>query len=262
MPLTIELARTAPADVAATAVGAVAGQSEGGGRRLGPPGRSQGFEGEEGRRPRRARRRTGAPRSSSGSGPADEVDADVLRSAAGAAGPRRQAARRRSPSTCSARCPTAPTARRRGAGDRRGPRARRLPVLRRSSPTPSRSKLERVVLVGGGGKRVADRDRPGAGRSPRRCAGRATWRTSPAARSRPAKLAKQAVAEGARAGFEVTVWDEKEIRKQKLGGLLGVNRGSEQARSVPAPGVRAGQGDAAPSRSSARASPSTPAACR
>ena len=36
------------------------------------------------------------------------------------------------------------------------------------------------------------------------------------------------MAEGARAGFEVTVWDEKEIRKQKLGGLLGVNRGSEQ----------------------------------
>ncbi|MGH9275296.1 MAG: leucyl aminopeptidase family protein, partial [Acidimicrobiales bacterium] len=30
-------------------------------------------------------------------------------------------------------------------------------------------------------------------------------------------------------GFEVTVWDKEEIRKAKLGGLLGVNRGSTQA---------------------------------
>ena len=44
----------------------------------------------------------------------------------------------------------------------------------------------------------------------------------------PAELGKRAVAVGEQAGFEVTVWDEKEIRKQKLGGLLGVNRGSEQ----------------------------------
>ena len=57
----------------------------------------------------------------------------------------------------------------------------------------------------------------------------------------PTKLAQQAAAAGTRAGFEVTVWDEKEIRKEKLGGLLGVNRGSDQAPAVPAPRVRARQ---------------------
>jgi leucyl aminopeptidase len=44
----------------------------------------------------------------------------------------------------------------------------------------------------------------------------------------PDKLAKRAVAEGAAAGFEVEVWDEKAARRERLGGLLGVNRGSAQ----------------------------------
>ena len=44
----------------------------------------------------------------------------------------------------------------------------------------------------------------------------------------PNKLAQQAVGRGTPAGFDVTVWDEKQIRKEKLGGLLGVNRGSDQ----------------------------------
>ena len=138
-----------------SAVGAVAGQSEGGGRRLGLPGRS-GLRGEEGRRPRRARRRTAAPRYVVGLGP-------------GGGGRRRRAALRRrirwrappsgtprSPSTCSAPLPTAPRRGRRRAGDRRGPRARRLPVLRRSSPSRSRSEL------------APDRDRRRRGQAGRR----------------------------------------------------------------------------------------------
>ncbi|MDP1819342.1 MAG: leucyl aminopeptidase, partial [Acidimicrobiales bacterium] len=45
----------------------------------------------------------------------------------------------------------------------------------------------------------------------------------------PTKLAQQAVRAGEEAGFGVTVWDEKGIRAERLGGLLGVNRGSTQA---------------------------------
>ena len=47
------------------------------------------------------------------------------------------------------------------------------------------------------------------------------------------------------------MWDEKAIRKEKLGGLLGVNRGSGAAGPLPAPRVRAaeGAGTVAPSAS-------------
>ncbi len=45
----------------------------------------------------------------------------------------------------------------------------------------------------------------------------------------PDKLAKRAVAGGGAAGFEVEVWDEKRVKAEKLGGLLGVNRGSVAA---------------------------------
>lgn len=40
-----------------------------------------------------------------------------------------------------------------------------------------------------------------------------------------AKMAKQI---GDRAGFEVEVWDKDRIRREKMGGLLGVNRGSQE----------------------------------
>ena len=194
MPLTIELARTAPADVAASAVGVVAGQTEGGGPRLGLPGRP-GLRGEEGRRARRCPATDGTTTYVVGLGPAAEVDADVLRFAAGCAGARRQAARRRSPSTSSAPLPTAPT---RPPAPRPSPRGSCSAAT--SSPTfksePKPSELARVVIVGGGGKRAPGRDRRGARHRPRRCAGRATWRTSPAARSPPAELAKRAAADG------------------------------------------------------------------
>ena len=46
---------------------------------------------------------------------------------------------------------------------------------------------------------------------------------------------------GEAAGFEVTVWDEKAIKAERLGGLLGVNRGSDAAPAVPAAQLRARQ---------------------
>ena len=140
------------------AVGVVAGQTCRRRRRLGLP---------RGRRASRARRArcascpapTAAPPTSSGLGPAGEVDAAVLRCAAGSARPRRQAPR---------------VARRRPARRRRRPGGRR-PAARRpssrascsaatstppSSRSPSPPQLARVVLVGAGGKRVAGRRRP------------------------------------------------------------------------------------------------------
>ena len=54
------------------------------------------------------------------------------------------------------------------------------------------------------------------------------------------------------------MWDEKEIRKQKLGGLLGREPRLRAGAAVPPPRVRARRSRAAPSPSSARGSRSTP----
>ena len=55
----------------------------------------------------------------------------------------------------------------------------------------------------------------------------------------PDKLAKRAVAEGEAAGFEVEVWEEKRIKAERLGGLLGVNRGLGAAAAVARAPLRA-----------------------
>ena len=81
MSITLELARTAPADVAASAVGAVKGQSEGGGLDWGHLA-GLGFEGKKGD-VRAVPGPDGGTTFVVGLGPAEEVDADVLRSAAG-----------------------------------------------------------------------------------------------------------------------------------------------------------------------------------
>ena len=81
MPLSVELARSAPSDVAATAVGAVAGQAEGGELDWAHL-TALGFEAKKGD----VRAVPGAGGGTTfvvGLGPADEVTPDVLRSAAG-----------------------------------------------------------------------------------------------------------------------------------------------------------------------------------
>jgi len=96
----------------------------------------------------------------------------------------------------------------------------------KSEPTPSA--LERIVVVGGGGQRVqAALDRALT------IADAVSWVrdlvNEPGGSLTPTKLAQQAVSAGEKAGFDVEVWDDKEIRKQKLGGLVGVSRGSTQS---------------------------------
>ena len=177
LPLTIELARTAPADVAARPSASSPAR---------PRARASTGPTWPARASRR-RRATCAPLPGDGGtttyvvglGPAAEVDADVLRFAAGVAGPRRQAARRRSPSTSSARRPTAPA---RPPAPRRSPRASCSAATSSppSSPSRSRPSWRASCIVGGGGKRAedADRPRPRAGRGgvlgarPRERAGR------------------------------------------------------------------------------------------
>jgi len=96
----------------------------------------------------------------------------------------------------------------------------------KSDPEPSA--LTHVVLVGGGGKRTETGIARGVV-----LADAVHWArdlvNTPGGSLTPAKLAQQAAATGTKTGFEVTVWDEKDIRKERLGGLLGVNRGSKQA---------------------------------
>jgi leucyl aminopeptidase len=85
--------------------------------------------------------------------------------------------------------------------------------------------LERAVVVGATAKRAQDAVAraqviSGAVRLARDLV------NEPGGSLTPDRLAKRAVAEGAAAGFEVEVWDEKKVKAERLGGLLGVNRGS------------------------------------
>jgi leucyl aminopeptidase len=87
--------------------------------------------------------------------------------------------------------------------------------------------LQRAVVIGGGGQRVQAAVDRGVAVAEAVCWVRDLV-NEPGGLLTPVKLAAEATSIGASAGFEVTVWDEKEITKQRLGGLLGVNRGSTQ----------------------------------
>ncbi len=224
MPLTIELARTAPDDVAATAVGGVVGQSDGGAVDWAFLA-GHGFDAKKGdvrALPGEGGRTTFVV----GLGPADAVDANVLRHAAGALA---RAAKRHA-SLAVDLLGSLPA----GANVAAGAQAiaeglvlggHELTAFK-SAPEPAQ--LTRAVIVGGGGKRAEAAIQRGLV-----LAAAAAWArdlvNEPGGSLTPTKLAQRAAAEGTRAGFEVTVWDDKDIRKQKLGGLLGVNRGSAQA---------------------------------
>ncbi|HEY9556643.1 MAG TPA: leucyl aminopeptidase [Acidimicrobiales bacterium] len=89
------------------------------------------------------------------------------------------------------------------------------------------SKLTRAAIVGGGGKRTQTAIDSGIV-----LAEAASWArdlvNEPGGSLTPPELAKRVAKEGERCGFEVTVWDEKDIKRERLGGVLGVNRGSTQ----------------------------------
>ncbi|MEO6318533.1 MAG: leucyl aminopeptidase [Acidimicrobiales bacterium] len=224
MSLTIELARTAPLDLAATAVGAVVGQADGGDVDWGFL-VAQGFEAKRGD-VRSMPAADGGTTFVVGLGPAGEVDAHVLRHAAGALA---RAAKKHASLAVdllgSLADGTSPA-----AGAQAVTEGLVLGGYRFSAfkSDPKSSELARVVLIGGGGKRTEAAIARGLA-----VAEAAAWArdllNEPGGSLTPTKLAQQAVAVGQRAGFDVTVWDDKDIRREKLGGLLGVNRGSTQA---------------------------------
>jgi leucyl aminopeptidase len=223
LSLTVELARSAPSDVAATAVGAVAGRAEGGGLDWAHLA-AVGFEAKKGD-VRAVPRADGGSTFVVGLGPADSVDADVLRSAAGSLA----RAAKRVPSLSVDLLRALPE----GADAVAATQAITEGLVLggyvfadfKSEPKPA--ELARVVLVGGGGKRAQAAVERGLVLGEAVCWARGLV-NEPGGSLTPSKLAKSAATEGTRAGFEVTVWDEKRIRKERLGGLLGVNRGSEQ----------------------------------
>jgi len=161
-----------------------------------------------------------------GLGPAEEVDANVLRFAAGALA---RAAKRHASVSVDLLGAAAE-----GTSAAAGAQAIAEGLVLggyqfstfKSEPEPS--ELARAVIVGGGGTRAQDAIARGLALAEAVCWAR-DLENEPGGTLTPSELAKRAATVGARAGFEVTVWDEKEIRKQKLGGLLGVNRGSDQA---------------------------------
>jgi leucyl aminopeptidase len=224
LPLTVELARTAPPDVPATAIGAVAGQADGGDLDWGFLA-AQGFEAKKGD-VRSVPSGDGGTRFVVGLGPAAEVDANVLRFAAGALA----RAAKRHPSLAVDLLGALADGTSAAAGAQAITEGLLLGGYQfstfKSEPKPA--KLSRAVIVGTGGKRTEDAIARG-----QVLAEAVAWardlENEPGGSLTPTKLAQKAAAEGTRAGFEVTVWDEKEIRKEKLGGLLGVNRGSDQA---------------------------------
>ena len=224
MPLIIESARTAPDDVAARAMAAVAGQSSGGEVDWSYLA-AQGFEGKKGD----VRALPGGDGRTTfvvGLGPEAEVDANVLRHASGALA--RAAKGHESLAVDLLGALPATTAPAAGAQAIAEGLVLGGHVLSAFKSAPKPAALARAVIVGGGGKRAEAAVERGRVLAEAACFVRDLV-NEPGGSLTPTKLAQRAVAEGARAGFEVTVWDDKEIRKQKLGGLLGVNRGSTQA---------------------------------
>ena len=223
MPVTAELARTTPDEVKAVAVGASADHLEGEGVDWGFL-TGQGFVGKLGD-VRALPTGDGGTTFVVGLGKATEVDADALRHASGALG--RAAKRHRVLAVDLLGHLVDGTSAAHGAqaiveglvlgGYQFG--------AFKSDPTPSA--LQRIVVIGGGGQRVQSALDRALAITEAVCWVRDLV-NEPGGSLTPTKLAQQAVAVGEKAGFEVTVWDEKEIRKQRLGGLLGVNRGSTQ----------------------------------
>jgi len=221
--LSIELARTIPDDVDATAVGVVAGRLEGDGIDWAFLA-GQGFEAKKGE-VRTVPGSDGRPIHVVGLGPAAEVDEGTLRSAAGSLA---RAAKRRSALAVDLTS---------AVGDKVNPARAAQAIVEgltlggyeysayKSKESPT--KLARVVLVGSTGKPVQAAVDRAAVLADAVCFVRDLV-NEPGGSLTPTKLAQRAVKEGEAAGFEVTVWDEKAIKAERLGGLLGVNRGSTQ----------------------------------
>ena len=94
----------------------------------------------------------------------------------------------------------------------------------KSDPKPSL--LEEVHVVGKGGKRVQDALELGAAVADAVAVARDLV-NEPGGTLTPPAFAREAMSLGESYGFDVTVLDKAEIEEAGMGGLLGVNRGSE-----------------------------------
>jgi len=224
VPLTAELARTAPDDVDAIAVGAVADRREGSDVDWAFL-TANGFEAKKGD-VRALPGPDGRTVYVVGLGPSADVTADTLRYAAGSLA---RAAKHQSSIAVDLLGHL-------GAGAS-VPRAAQAIVeglvlggyrYAAFKSDPKLSKLERLVVVGGGGQRVQTAVERGLTLAEIVCWAR-DLENEPGGSLTPTKLAQLATKAGEADGFEVTVWGKDEIRKERLGGLLGVNRGSTQA---------------------------------
>ncbi|MDQ2650688.1 MAG: leucyl aminopeptidase [Actinomycetota bacterium] len=223
MPITIELVRTVPEDAAATAVGVVSGAVDGAGVD-GAFLAAQGFEAKAGEI-RALPAGDGRTTFVVGLGPVAELTPDVLRRAAG----NLARAAKRHPSLAVDLLASLPAEQDKGRAAAAVVEGLVLGGYQytafKSKPKPA--ELASVQLVAAGGKRVQDAvDRAVA------ITEAVTWArdlvNEPGGSLTPSELAKRVVAEAEGSGFTVSVWDEKEIRKERLGGVLGVNRGSSQ----------------------------------
>ncbi|MDH4365575.1 MAG: hypothetical protein OEY70_15995, partial [Acidimicrobiia bacterium] len=90
--------------------------------------------------------------------------------------------------------------------------------------TPSNSELDKVTLVvpGRGGRALVDRASAVVDAV---CLAR-DLANEPGGSLTPEAFARKATEVGAAAGLKVTVWDERRIAREKLGGLIAVNQGS------------------------------------
>ncbi|MGH9275694.1 MAG: M17 family peptidase N-terminal domain-containing protein, partial [Acidimicrobiales bacterium] len=210
--MTAELARIAPDDVDAIAVGAVADQLEGEGVDWGflaangfvaKPGDVRALPGPDGRTVYVV-----------GLGKAADVTADTLRHAAGSVA---RAAKHQSSIAVDllghlgegASVPRAAQAIVEGlvlGGYKYGA----------FKSEPKLSKLERLVVVGGGGQRVQTAIDRGLALAETVCWVR-DLENEPGGSLTPTRLAQIAAKVGETDGFEVTVWDKDDIRKEKLG---------------------------------------------
>jgi leucyl aminopeptidase len=91
---------------------------------------------------------------------------------------------------------------------------------------PSVSKLEQVHVVGKGGKRVQQALDVGSAVADAASVARDLV-NEPGGTLTPPAFAREAVSLGESYGFEVTVLDKADIEAAEMGGLLGVNRGSD-----------------------------------
>ncbi len=243
MPITAATARTAPDDVAAVAHGVASGDAlDGALEALGVAptfARGEGFEGNA-TEVRALPDGDGTTRYLVGLGPADKLDTEALRRAAGSVA--RAASRHESlavdflgalPDSVDRSAAAGAIAEGVALG------AYKFTALK-SDPKPS--ELSHVVVVGPTGKRADASIERGLAVAESVNTARDLV-NEPGGSLTPIKLAAAAERLGREAGFEVEVWDEKRIKAERLGGLMGVNRGSAQKPRFLALRYEAGQAE-------------------